>query len=70
MSRNNSARMDFILLYACDVREHPEAYDARVRAAPEAAAFELTEGLSESDCARLLNDLRAERRQVARAAGS
>lgn len=70
MSRNNSARMDFILLYACDVREYPEAYDARVRADPEAAAFHITEGLPEADCSRLLNDLRAERRKVQQAAGS
>lgn len=70
MSRNNSARMDFILLYACDVREHPEAYKERVRADPEAIAFDLTEGLSEADCTRLLNDLRTERRKVQQAAGS
>lgn len=70
MSRNNSARMDFILLYACDVREHPEAYKERVRADPEAAAFHITEGLSDAECARLLNDLRAERRKVQQATGS
>ena len=59
-------RTDFILLYACDVREHPEAYKERVRAAPEASAFDLTEGLTQSECGQLLSDLRAERRLVAR----
>ena len=59
-------RTDFILLYACDVREHPEAYKQRVRAAPEDSAFELTEGLSQGECLQLLRDLRAERRLVAR----
>lgn len=59
-------RTDFILLYACDVRENPEAYKERVRAAPEDSAFDLTEGLSQAECLQLLRDLRAERRLVSR----
>lgn len=64
------SRMAFVLLYAADVREYPEAYKTHVRAAPEDAGLALTDGLSETECRAMLNDLRAERRQVRRITGS
>ena len=58
------ARTDFILLYACDVRENPGAYKAHVRHDPEGSAHALTEGLDPDECRRLLADLRQERRAI------
>lgn len=59
-----SARDDFMLLFNCDVAEHPEAYKDAVRADPIGHAFKITEGLDNSECLILLRELRRERHLV------
>ncbi len=60
------ASAEYVALFVQDVRENPEAYKASVASHPEAAAMRALFGLSDSEVAQMLRDLKAERRAVAK----
>lgn len=57
-------RDDFINLYLHDVAQSPDSYKASVRKNPREHAARVIDGLDRLDTKRMLNDLRAERREL------
>lgn len=61
-----AAQRAYVALFEQDVRNHPDAYKASVRADPGAYALQVIGDLDDADVRQFTRDLRAETRQVSR----
>ena len=59
-----SIHQQYVDAYVAAVKRHPDCYKERVRKDPEAAALSIIAGLSKAEIVQLLNDEKAEQREL------